>query len=104
MRLAIRSAEARDLASVAERVMRERQASVRSPSGTSSSLHGAVRLAAALAYESARSLPATLPCAGTQRIVTSLSRVRARSQTSIAVMAKRWPGPRGQSSPGRWRR
>ena len=94
MRLAIRSAEARDLASVAERVMRERQASVRSPPGTSSSLHGAVRLAAALAYESACSLPSTLLWAGSQRIVTSLSRARVRSQISIAAIAKRWPGPK----------
>ena len=56
--LAIHSAEARDLALIAERDMFERLASVRSASGTSSSLHGAVRLVAVLASSSAFSLPA----------------------------------------------
>ena len=87
--LVINSAEARDLASVAEGDMCERLASAGSASGRSSTLHGAVRLAAILAYESACSLPATLLWAGTQRIVTSLSRMRTRSQTSIVAMAKR---------------
>ena len=89
MWLAIHSAEACDLSSVAERDMCERLASVRSASGTSSTLHGAVRLAAILAYESACPFPATLLWAGTQRIVTSLSRTRTLSQTSIVAMAKR---------------
>ena len=88
--LATHSAAARDLASVAERNIWERLASVKSPSGmSSSSLCGAARLAATLAYASACSLPATLLWAETQRIVTSLPQERTRSQTSIAAMAKR---------------
>ena len=58
--LAIHSAEARDLASVADLDMWESLASVRRSSGTSSSLHGAARLADALAYVSTSALPATL--------------------------------------------
>ena len=61
--LAIHSAEARDLASVSERDVWETLGSDRSSSGTS--LCGAVRLAAALAYESACLLPATLLWVGT---------------------------------------
>ena len=93
--LAIHSTVARDLASVAERDMPERLVSVRSPSGTSlSSLCKAGRLAAAFANQSAFSLPATLLWAGAQRMVTSPSRTRIRSQTFIAATAKHWHEPR----------
>ena len=55
----IHSAVARDLASLAVRVMYEREASSISSGGVASSMHGADRSAAALAYLSAVSFPCT---------------------------------------------
>ena len=54
-------------------------------------------MAAAFAYSSATSLPLAPLCAGTYRMVTSLSCVRGREQTSMAGTAKRQPGLRASS-------
>ena len=88
----IHSAEARDLALAADLVLYERPAPCPSSSGPSSSLHGAARLAAALANSSAFSLLGIPLCAGTQRTATPVSRAMTRPQASLAAMAKRWPG------------
>ena len=88
------SAVALDLASVAVRVMYESEVSSSSSPGVASSWHGADRSAAALAYMSAVSLPATPVWEGTQRMVTWSPRAWMRSQTSMAATAKSWAGPR----------
>ena len=75
----------------ADLVICERLVSHRYSSGTSSP--GVLPSAAALANSSAISLPGISLCAETQRMVTSLSRLRIREQTSIDGMAKRWLGP-----------
>ena len=80
----------RDLASVAPLVIWERLVSHRYSSGTS--LQKAPS-AAALAYSSASSLPELPLCTATQRMVTSLSLLRIREQTSVDEIAKRCPGP-----------
>ena len=58
-------------------------------------------LAASLAYWSAISLPSTPLWAGTQKIVTVLSRATRREATSMAAPAQHWPGP-VSSAPTRW--
>ena len=68
----IHSAVSRDLASVATLVMCERDVSPAYPPGISST--GPSLAAALLAYLSAASLLAAPLCAGTHRMVTSLSR------------------------------
>ena len=80
-----------DLASVATLVMCERDVSVSYPSGKASTVFSLV--AALFAYWSATSLPVTPLCAGTHRMVTLLSLVMMRLQTSMAATAKRCPGP-----------
>ena len=86
----IHSAVARDLASVAVRIMYESEASSSSSPGVASSWHGADRSAAALACLSAISLPSIPTWEGTQRTVIWSPRAWMRSQTSMAATAKRW--------------
>ena len=90
----IHSAVARDLASVAVRVMHEREASSINSLGVASSWHGADRSAAALAYLSAVSFPSTPTWEGTHRMVNWSPRAWMRSQTSIAATAKHWARPK----------
>ena len=68
-------------------VIREREVSSQYPSRTSSP--GSLPMAAAFAYSSGTSLPLAPLRAGTHRMVTSLSCVRGREQTSMAGTAKR---------------
>ena len=71
--------------------MCEREVSAAYPSGNPSTGYSPV--AALFAYLSATSLLAAPLCAGTHQMVTLLSLVRMREQTSMAAVAKRCPGP-----------
>ena len=79
----IHSVVSLDLASVATLVMCEWDVSVSHPSGMAST--GSSLVAALFAYLSATSLPVAPLCAGTHRMVTLLSLLMMRLQTSMAA-------------------